>query len=372
MIIACPACATRFLVDDAALAAAAGRRRLCCANCGHVWRHRQETNPLGVAAPADAPPVVEPAAAAPAPAREKEPMPVNAPAPAAAAPESALPLAEPPSRPKPAPDPIRGVPSTVGLREPLVRGLDPRATGLTRGGPGPRIDPPPAEPRIELLAAAPAIEALRVEPAPAAPRIEPTIDMPRLLDPPPIEASVDAVRVEPHLDPPPPPAAPSALPRPSVATEEPIAATAAARRRSSVPLGLGLIALAAVTAAAAIVLFAVFARDGVMAIWPATTGVYAMLGLGGPPGAGLEVTLTPTRTTDSLVIDGDIVNGAEIARRIPRLRVALRDRNRMELVAKIIDPPVARLLPGATAHFNAVFAHPSIAATGVAVTFATD
>jgi hypothetical protein len=36
----------------------------------------------------------------------------------------------------------------------------------------------------------------------------------------------------------------------------------------------------------------------------------------------------------------------------------------------VIDPPVVTLPPGATAHFDTVFEHPSITATGVAVTFA--
>jgi hypothetical protein len=108
-------------------------------------------------------------------------------------------------------------------------------------------------------------------------------------------------------------------------------------------------------------------------MWPRTASVYAMLGLAPPPGADLQVTVTPTRTSgDTLVIEGSIINSAEAPRAIPRLRVTLRDDNKADLSSKVIDPPVARLLPGATAHFNTVFEHPSVAATGVAVTFATD
>ena len=87
--------------------------------------------------------------------------------------------------------------------------------------------------------------------------------------------------------------------------------------------------------------------------------------------AGLEVTVKPTRTSDSLVINGDIVNSAQVTRRVPRLRVSLRDGNKTELDARIIDPPVVTLAPGATAHFDTTFEHPSITATGVAVTFAS-
>jgi Protein of unknown function (DUF2939)/Protein of unknown function (DUF3426) len=89
-------------------------------------------------------------------------------------------------------------------------------------------------------------------------------------------------------------------------------------------------------------------------------------------GAGLDVTVTPTRTSDSIVINGDIVNSATVARHVPRLRVTLRDGNKSDLVSKVIDPPVVSLTPGATAHFKTIFDHPSITATGVDVTFAAD
>ena len=85
--------------------------------------------------------------------------------------------------------------------------------------------------------------------------------------------------------------------------------------------------------------------------------------------AGLEVTVKPTRTSDSLVINGDIVNAAKVTREVPRLRVILRNGNKAELDATVLDPPVARLAPGETAHFGTTFEYPSLAATGVAVTF---
>jgi hypothetical protein len=79
----------------------------------------------------------------------------------------------------------------------------------------------------------------------------------------------------------------------------------------------------------------------------------------------------PSRTADSLVIDGDISNTAGTARPLPKLRVALRDNNKKELDAKTIDPPVERLLPGAMAHFTTNFPNPNPNAVGVAVTFVT-
>ena len=107
-------------------------------------------------------------------------------------------------------------------------------------------------------------------------------------------------------------------------------------------------------------------------MWPQAARVYALAHLDAEPaGTGLEIKVMPSRAADSLVIDGDISNTAGTARSVPRLRVALRDINKNELDAKVIAPPVERLLPGAVAHFTTSFEHPNPNAAGVAVTFAT-
>lgn len=69
MIVTCPACRTRYLVDERALGGAAGRT-VRCASCGNTWHQRSEP-----AAPA-APPAarVEPAATAPPAARAELPL----------------------------------------------------------------------------------------------------------------------------------------------------------------------------------------------------------------------------------------------------------------------------------------------------------
>ena len=107
-------------------------------------------------------------------------------------------------------------------------------------------------------------------------------------------------------------------------------------------------------------------------MWPAAARLYALAGLTTtPPGPGLELAkITPTRTADGLVIEGDIINPGGTARDVPRLRVALRDPSDKEKQLKTIDPPTARLGPGETAHFKTSFDHPDEAATGVLVTFA--
>jgi predicted Zn finger-like uncharacterized protein len=254
MIVACPACASRFRVDPAALGGAAGRR-LRCAGCSHLWHYRP------------APPALAAAVA------------------------------------------------------------------------------PPLASASETLA----IEALGIDAA--AERTEPVRRVPRpLLAPPVLRAEAPTV---------PPLGAPSSR-------------RAGAGRRRTVTAGLALTGLAFAGLAAAIVLAAVFGRERLAALWPSAVPRQAAVDVAPAAGAGLKVTLAPRRTRDSLVISGDIVNNAAVVRRLPRLRVTLRDGREMALASKLVDPPVASLPPGASAHFSTVFEHPSGAATAVAVTFATD
>ena len=85
-------------------------------------------------------------------------------------------------------------------------------------------------------------------------------------------------------------------------------------------------------------------------------------------GAGLEVIVTPTRTTDKLVIVGEIHNAASDSRIVPKIRVSLRDANNNDLATQVLDPPTEHLSSGARATFSTQF--PDTAqATGVDVTF---
>jgi len=117
----------------------------------------------------------------------------------------------------------------------------------------------------------------------------------------------------------------------------------------------------------------IVARGEVIAVWPATAQLYALLGLPAmPSGSGLELgEVIPARTSDGLIVEGDITNAGNTARAVPRLRVALRDPNEKEIQFKIIDPPTARLGPGESAHFKTTFDNADETAT-VKVSFVHD
>src|SRR4051812_17248968 len=48
MIVTCPNCRTRYLVEDAALGSAAGRR-VRCASCGNLWTYSSEAEAIHTA-----------------------------------------------------------------------------------------------------------------------------------------------------------------------------------------------------------------------------------------------------------------------------------------------------------------------------------
>ena len=177
------------------------------------------------------------------------------------------------------------------------------------------------------------------------------------------EAETDG-RIEPALEVPPRPATTLEVPPRQRAIPEP------PRRRSRWRALLWL--LVAVLLALAVLAGVIVARGAVVALWPAAARLYALAGLAAePPGTGLKIEkLTPSRTPDGLVIEGDIANGGKTAQDLPRLRVALRDAFEKEVQFKIVDPPQPRLAPGAVAHFRTPFDHPDDAAKGVVVTFA--
>ena len=133
---------------------------------------------------------------------------------------------------------------------------------------------------------------------------------------------------------------------------------------------VGWVVLLLILAAAAY--FAISARERIVALWPPAERFYAAVGWPAEPaGAGLQISkITPARTPQGLVIEGEVSNVSQLPHRVPPLKVALRDAGSNEVTSKVIAPPKPRLLPGEVEHFKTPFANPPDKATGVVVTFA--
>src|SRR6476469_5137346 len=86
MIIACPACTTRYVVPDSAIGVEG--RTVRCAKCRHSWFQEAGAAPLATVEPSPPPPA-----------------PVPPPAPLAVAPEPTEPAASTPVAAEPAPEP---------------------------------------------------------------------------------------------------------------------------------------------------------------------------------------------------------------------------------------------------------------------------
>ena len=132
-----------------------------------------------------------------------------------------------------------------------------------------------------------------------------------------------------------------------------------------------LVRLVSLLSVFAVLLLLILARNAVIRVWPNSAAVYGALGLY-TEASGFDLKVTPTRTGEDFLVMAEITNTTDAARAVPRLRVALLDGSRNELDVKFIEPDVNQLAPGAITRIRTVFEHPSITASDVEVTFATE
>jgi predicted Zn finger-like uncharacterized protein len=120
------------------------------------------------------------------------------------------------------------------------------------------------------------------------------------------------------------------------------------------------------------------AREGIVELWPASGRLYDAIGLGlEPEELGLDLLNVETHSIKEgevtvLVIEGQVMNSAESARRVPPIRVALIDKNKRELATWEVAAEKTELAPDELTRFSARFSSPPASAASLAVSFETD
>jgi predicted Zn finger-like uncharacterized protein len=120
-----------------------------------------------------------------------------------------------------------------------------------------------------------------------------------------------------------------------------------------------------------------WARDQVVAYWPAAGHYYEMLGAPAPPAATeLEIQKLATSRDmqdglETLVIQGEVVNVSKAPRKLPKLKVILQDGEKHELQSWSFDVTDDQVPPGGIVPFRTSVSQPSAAVRGVVVTLDT-
>lgn len=313
MIITCPRCTARYVVDPDRFGF--GARRARCSNCGHVWNAEPDAS-----------------------------IDAALPPPPAAAPSPSLPDDFDALDDAPEGDAVHGVRALWTNDDEFDAVPAPAA---------PSSEPPAANVRSGFEDAPP-------------PDDEEDLDIELGGD-----AEPPASETDPDLEPEPE----EMLPAMPSARDAVIAAAAAKakreRRRALIIAG----AAGAALLLSAIVLVSLQAP--LTRAIPGMAALYHVVGLApAPPGADLDIgEVSSSREwadgEDVLVVTGTVTNTAKEARELPPLRVALFDAADRQVQEAIVEPEKSILAPGENVRFNARIAGPANTARRMVVSFDT-
>ena len=117
-----------------------------------------------------------------------------------------------------------------------------------------------------------------------------------------------------------------------------------------------------------------FARGIIVEFLPFTNALYEIVGLGQKIGAGLNLGKPKTdygteNEKPILVIQGVIANISDSPKKVPMLKVVLRDADKNEVQSKIAPPARNELPAGQRMRYKITVVEPSPEARGIAVIF---
>ena len=133
-----------------------------------------------------------------------------------------------------------------------------------------------------------------------------------------------------------------------------------ARAGTSPPKGSRAKGWLALAAAIAIVVGGAIAfQSQITAQWPPSLRLYALLGLAPEPAQSAALVLRGVTYANEregndtlLVVNGEVSNSGKETRKLPPIRVSLRDRQQNVLRSWIVELPVTELAPGASTSFT--------------------
>jgi predicted Zn finger-like uncharacterized protein len=147
--------------------------------------------------------------------------------------------------------------------------------------------------------------------------------------------------------------------------------------RQPAPTGaLGWVALAVIVAG--VLGGGVVAREKIVAAWPPAAKLYKTVGLPVEPlSVGLELRnmASSRRVVDGvpvLIIEGEVANVSNRVLKVPKLRAALRNAKEHEIRRWTFSAARTRLMPGESVSFMTRVEDPPQRATGLAITFVSD